>query len=83
MVIIVDDGCTDLKCLLYGSSVFVKRDVQHGDLVTRLWGDFVQQVYVALDAGNERGLLWVGQAQLVECTNAVRITVEEVIIHLS
>ena len=63
--------------------VACKRDVQHGELVPGFGVNPLEQRDVALDAGDEHARARLGQAQLVQRANAVRVAVEDVIkLHL-
>ena len=60
-------------------TIDLERDVEHGDLVAAPGIHPRQQFDVALGAGDQDRLAWLGQAQLVQRAQTVRIAIENVI----
>ncbi len=52
-------------------AVLRERDVERGDRIAGYGIDAIKQVDIALDAGHERGVAGMGQAQLLQGTQAV------------
>ena len=78
MVIEIADMRARFEQLVQRVAVFRQGDVEHGDAVACLGLDPFQQADVTLGPGDQLGIGWIGQAQLVQRADAVGIAVENV-----
>ena len=70
-----------LREALEGGAVRVRRHVEHRDCVARVRVDAVEQRNVALGSRDEGRVAWVRETQLHDGADAVRVAVEDVVVH--
>ena len=64
VVIGIHDLCAGSQALEQRVFVFVHADIQHGDSIARCCLHLAQEFYVAFNAGHQRGITWLRQAEL-------------------
>jgi len=71
-------GQAGIEQPLHAGAVRLEGQVHHHDLVAGLRLNTRQQVVLALEAGDELGVKWVGQAPLQQRAQAVGVAVADV-----
>ena len=82
MMVHIKNGSALCQHRVQRGTVFIHRHVKDGNLVSSSGVHIRQQVDVPFHTGHQRGFPRFGFAQLKKGANAIRIPVEEIVIHI-
>src|SRR5450432_540930 len=76
MMVEIAHPCSGSEHPEQGRAVLVERDVEHRDFIPCYGVDALEQLDIAFDARDERGISGLDETQLLQRAEAVRVAVE-------